>query len=46
MSGMARWRMALMAGVVMLLPAATFAQGSIAGVVQDASGGVLPGVTV
>ena len=32
--------------VVCLLPAAAFAQGSIAGVVRDASGGVLPGVSV
>jgi hypothetical protein len=29
-----------------LLPAAAYAQASIAGVVRDASGGVLPGVTV
>src|SRR6202521_2617626 len=28
------------------LPALVFAQGSIAGVVKDSSGGVLPGVTV
>ena len=32
--------------VVCLLPAAAFAQGSIAGVVRDASGAVLPGVSV
>jgi len=32
--------------VLLLAPAALFAQGSIAGVVRDASGGVLPGVTV
>jgi hypothetical protein len=38
--------MASMTGVVVLLPVAAFAQGSIAGVVQDSSGGVLPGVTV
>jgi hypothetical protein len=31
---------------VLLAPAAASAQGSIAGVVRDASGGVLPGVTV
>ena len=31
---------------ICLLPAAAFAQGSIAGVVRDASGAVLPGVTV
>ena len=35
-----------MAGVVTLLPALAFAQGSIAGVVRDTSGAVLPGVTV
>ena len=32
--------------VVLLLPAAVFAQGSLTGTVRDASGGVLPGVTV
>ena len=42
---------ALMRGVVvmallLLAPAMGFAQGSIAGVARDASGGVLPGVTV
>jgi hypothetical protein len=31
---------------VTLLPAAAFAQGAIAGVVKDASGAVLPGVTI
>ncbi|MEP7306352.1 MAG: TonB-dependent receptor [Acidobacteriota bacterium] len=31
---------------VMLLPASAYAQASITGVVKDASGGVLPGVTV
>jgi hypothetical protein len=31
---------------VVFLPAVAFAQGSITGVVRDASGGVLPGVTV
>ena len=31
---------------LVLLPAAVFAQATIAGVVKDASGGVLPGVTV
>jgi hypothetical protein len=46
MSATARWRMAVMTMVVALLPAAAFAQGSIAGVVKDASGAVLPGVTV
>ena len=33
-------------GMFVLLPAAAFAQASIAGVVKDASGAVLPGVTV
>ena len=33
-------------GMLVLLPAAAFAQASIAGVVKDASGAVLPGVTV
>ena len=32
--------------VVLLIPAAAFAQGAITGVVRDASGAVLPGVTV
>src|SRR5437660_7025631 len=32
--------------VPLLLPVAAFAQSSITGVVRDASGGVLPGVTV
>ena len=32
--------------VVLLLPAVAFAQAAITGVVKDASGGVLPGVTV
>src|SRR3989442_604584 len=32
--------------VVVLLPAAAYAQAAITGVVRDASGGVLPGVTV
>ena len=32
--------------VVLLLPAAVFAQAAITGVAKDASGGVLPGVTV
>ena len=31
---------------VLLLPAAAFAQAAITGVVRDASGAVLPGVTV
>jgi len=37
-------KFALMA--FLLMPAATYAQGSIAGSVRDASGAVLPGVTV
>ena len=32
--------------VVLVLPAAAFAQAAITGVVRDASGAVLPGVTV
>jgi hypothetical protein len=32
--------------VVLLLPAAAFAQAAITGVVRDTSGAVLPGVTV
>ena len=32
--------------VFLLLPSAAFAQAAITGVVKDASGGVLPGVTV
>ena len=32
--------------VVLLLPAAAYAQAAITGVVKDASGAVLPGVTV
>ena len=31
---------------VLLLPAAAYAQAAITGVIRDASGGVLPGVTV
>jgi hypothetical protein len=31
---------------LIILPAAAFAQASVTGVVRDASGGVLPGVTV
>jgi hypothetical protein len=45
-TGLNQWRLALMAGVVTLLPALAFAQGSITGVVRDSSGAVLPGVTV
>ena len=39
-------RSAVVLVVVLLLPAAGFAQGAITGVVKDASGAVLPGVTV
>ncbi|MSO29689.1 MAG: TonB-dependent receptor [Acidobacteria bacterium] len=42
----ARWGLALVAGVVILQPAAALAQASITGVVKDSSGAVLPGVTV
>ena len=33
-------------GVLVLVPSAALAQATITGVVKDASGGVLPGVTV
>jgi hypothetical protein len=36
----------LLVGVLLLAPAAVFAQASITGVVRDSSGAVLPGVTV
>lgn len=36
----------LVVSVLVLLPAVAWAQSSITGVVRDASGGVLPGVTV
>ena len=39
-------RLAMLIVVVILAPAYAFAQASIAGVVRDASGAVLPGVTV
>src|SRR5688500_10799578 len=39
-------RLTVIVAAVVLLPAAVFAQGSITGVVRDASGAVLPGVTV
>src|SRR5260221_14215493 len=39
-----RFLMAL--SIVLLLPASAYAQASIAGVVKDPSGAVLPGVTV
>ena len=44
------FRRLLLSGALLLLPATVLAQsvstGSITGVVRDASGGVLPGVTV
>src|SRR5436190_355168 len=33
-------------GSIIILPSASYSQGSIAGIVKDASGAVLPGVTV
>src|SRR5256714_10615917 len=39
-------RMARIAALLALVPAAAFAQSSITGIVRDSSGGVLPGVTV
>jgi hypothetical protein len=39
-------RLVALLAMVVLLPAAAFAQGVIAGTVRDASGAVLPGVTV
>jgi len=39
-------RIGAMFVIALLLPAAAFAQAAISGVVRDASGGVLPGVTV
>ena len=36
----------LIASLLVLMPAATYAQASIAGIVRDSSGAVLPGVTV
>ena len=41
------WKQLVFAALaVMLLPAAAFAQVSLAGVAKDSSGAVLPGVTV
>lgn len=40
------WRVAALLLVVMSIPAAAYAQASIAGVVRDTSGAILPGVTV
>ena len=39
-------RSLLVVSVLLLLPSAAYAQAAITGVVKDASGGVLPGVTV
>src|SRR5262245_36637994 len=39
-------RILLVLASIVLIPSATYAQGSIAGIVKDASGAVLPGVTV
>jgi hypothetical protein len=36
----------LVAGVCLLIPAATLAQSALAGTVKDGTGAVLPGVTV
>src|SRR5258706_11139059 len=41
----ARWSAVLLV-LFLLLPAAAFAQAAITGIVKDASGAVLPGVTV
>jgi hypothetical protein len=43
---MRSFRLSLVLGVLLLLPAATSAQSSLAGSVKDTSGAVLPGVTV
>jgi carboxypeptidase family protein len=40
------WKLLLMAGLAVLIPSAAFAQATIAGTVKDASGAVLPGVSV
>ena len=39
-------RMLFVLALLVILPSSAFAQASITGVVKDASGGVLPGVTV
>ena len=44
-SGRPRWIVAALV-CLMLLPAAAHAQSAIAGVVKDATGAVIPGVTV
>src|SRR5688500_14609256 len=43
---MRRWKLFLLAFAVILVPAFAHAQATLAGVVQDSSGAVLPGVTV
>src|SRR5215217_3376244 len=45
---MCRWvvNLASIAVLMVLMPAPVFGQGAIGGVVRDASGGILPGVTV
>src|SRR5215218_2542736 len=43
---MRRWKIVLLAFLVTLTPVIAFAQASLAGVVRDSSGAVLPGVTV
>src|SRR3981081_1428436 len=40
------WKMLAMLTLVVLVPSAALAQVTLAGTVKDASGGVLPGVTV
>src|SRR2546425_10185250 len=40
------WTLAAMLACILCVPAAAYAQGSIVGTVRDASGAVLPGVTV
>ena len=39
-------RAVVCSSAILLLPAIAFAQASLTGTVRDASGGVLPGVTV
>jgi protocatechuate 3,4-dioxygenase beta subunit len=40
------WKMLAVLTLVVIVPSAAFAQVSLAGTVKDASGAVLPGVTV
>src|SRR5438132_3116968 len=44
--GMHAWKRIVFVLSLLILPASAYAQGSLAGVVKDSSGGVLPGVTV